>query len=160
MSDKKNKEQDLTAKQKERFLELLPLNRYHISNTCKKVGVHRNTFLYWKKTDEDFKNRYDDIQEQKMDDSEERLYLLSQGIPKIDKSGKLIGWEVKPNLGALVVQLKAQAKDRGYGDHIVIDDKREDELRNKTDEELMQEIAKLQKRYLKNDENGENNKTE
>lgn len=134
-------------KQKEALLEWLPKLRYHISKTCKKVGIHRTTLQYWLKNDEEFKDKYDAVHEEKMDDSEERLYLLSQGIPEIDANGKLTGWKVKPHFGALVVQLKAQAKDRGYGDHIVIDDNRDEDTRNKTDEQLLAEMQKIKQRY-------------
>lgn len=147
----------LREKQKEGVLEWLPKLRYHISKTCQKVGIHRTTLQYWLKHDDDFKEKYDAVFEEKMDDSEERLYLLSQGIPEIDKDGKLTGWKVRPHFGALVVQLKAQAKNRGYGDHIVIDDKRDDEVAGKTNADLIKEMQKIQERYAEYGDDGENN---
>lgn len=150
--------EQLRAKQKEQVLEWLPKLRFHISKTCKKVGIHRTTLQYWLKTDEEFKKNYLAVQEEKMDDSEERLFLLSQGIPKIDQNGKLTGWEVRPHFGALVTLLKAQAKDRGYGDYIEIDDKREGDIdvANKTDKEIFAELKKIQERYSTYEPSGAN----
>lgn len=151
----------LREKQKEGVLEWLPKLRYHISKTCTKVGIHRTTLQYWLKNDKDFKEKYDAVMEEKMDDSEERLYLLSQGIPEIDKDGKLTGWKVRPHFGALVVQLKAQAKNRGYGDHIVIDDKRDDDnVRGKSDKELLQEIERIREKYAEYGDDDRENSTE
>lgn len=158
MSDDKSTAEVQREKQKEAVLEWLPKLRYHISKTCKKVGIHRTTLQYWLKKDSEFKKKYDAVHEEKMDDSEERLYLLSQGIPEIDDKGKLTGWKVRPHFGALVVQLKAQAKDRGYGDHIVIDDTRDEEsMRNKTDKELLAEMQEIKKRYANDEQDGGDN---
>lgn len=137
---------EVRKEKKEKLLILLPKMRFHISNTCKKIGIHRNTFSNWIKSDRDFKDRYEEIKQSKIDDSEERLYLLSQGIPKIDDSGKLIGWEVKPHFGALVTQLKAQAKERGYGDCVIIKDDKENDTRNLTDSELIAEMENIRNR--------------
>lgn len=160
MSDEKSTADIKREKQKEAILEHLPKMRYHISKTCKKVGIHRTTLQYWLKNDKEFKDKYEAVHEEKMDDSEERLYLLSQGIPEIDKDGKLTGWKVKPHFGALVTQLKAQAKNRGYGDHIVIDDQRDgdEDIERKSDKELLKEMERIKKRYAEYDNgDGENN---
>lgn len=155
--DVKSSAEILREKQKEKLLELLPKLRYHISKTCERVGVHRTTLQNWLKNDADFKEKYEAVHEAKMDDAEERLYLLGHGIPELDKDGKLKGWKVKPHFGALVVQLKAQAKNRGYGDHIVIDDKRDDDnIRNKTDEELLAEMEEIRKRFSDEYNGGDN----
>lgn len=155
--DTENKsEVSMTEKQKEAFLAKFSKNRYHIGKTAKDVGVHRNTILHWRKMDEDFRKAYVSCLEEKIDDSEERLYLLAQGIPKI-KNGKLVGWIEKPHVRALEIQLKAQAKDRGYGDSIVIDDQREETHREKTDEQLISEMEAIKDRYKEydGDEEGE-----
>lgn len=146
MGNKKKKEESISDKQKKAFLEQFIANRYHIANTAKKVGVHRNTVLGWRKNDKEFRQAFEDLLETKIDDTEERLYLSAQGIPEI-KNGKLVGWKSKPNVRALEILLKAQAKNRGYGDHIVIDDQRADDHEGKSDEELLAEIERIKKRY-------------
>jgi len=146
MSLKKSISELNREKQKKAILDLLPKLRYSVSKTCEKVGIHRNTLLNWKNNDENFRKEYIAVLEKKIDDSEERLYLLSQGIPEIDENGKLIGWKVKPHFGALVAQLKAQAKNRGYGDQITINDMQviEQNISVKTEQELIQEMIKIQ----------------
>jgi len=146
--EEKKRERELTKKQKIAFLELYPKNRYHIGATCKKVGIHRNTLLYWRKKDLEFKANLEAIEEERIDDSEERLFLLGQGIPDINKDGKLVGWVVKPHFGALQLHLKAKAKNRGYGDHITIDDNREEDYREFTEDEILEQMERMKGDYM------------
>lgn len=145
---KTRREREGAQRQKDKFLELFPKLRYHKGKTAKAVGVHRNTVLYWLKNDEEFKANYNSLLEERIDDNEERLFLLAQGIPKINKKGVLVGWIEKPNVRALEIQMKALAKHRGYGGaEIVVRESKEDDYSNKTDEELLAEIERIKERY-------------
>lgn len=148
------KEREITKMQKEAFLKHFAALRYNLSKTAKKVGIHRNTVANWRSTDKVFKLRYSELLEEKIDNSEERLYLVGMGIPEIEDN-TLVGWKVKPNVRALEIHLKAVAKDRGYGDHVVIDDQREETNHEaKTNEELMAEMELIKERYS-NEESGD-----
>lgn len=132
---------------KELIIQLLPKKNYHIGKVLKVVGISRMTFKRWRDDDVEFNERIEEVFQYDVDDSEEKLKLLRSGIPEFDKeTGKFIGWKEKPHFGALVFHLKAKAKDRGYGDSLEINDKREP-LRKMSDEELFNEIQKLNKIY-------------
>ena len=151
-------EEKKRKRQKERFLELMPKKRYNISKVCGIIGIHRNTVLSWRKKDNEFLEAFNEMQERKLDDSEETLYLISQGIPKLETDEdtgvkRLIGWEVRPHFGALMAQLQAQGKGRGYGNHLIIEDNRDEDERDKTDEEILAELTKIQNRYKGYDNN-------
>lgn len=146
-------------KKKAMIIQLLPRKNYHVGKVCEAVGITRKTFYRWRENDQEFDESISDAMEFDIDDSEEKLKLLRHGIPKVDASGKLVGWIVKPHFGALVTHLKAKAKDRGYGDTLTINGDRT-ELMNLTDDELMKQAAVLFKNYkdgkwdTSNDEQG------
>jgi len=139
-----------TRKHKKKLIiQLLPKKNYHIGKVLKAVGISRMTFKRWRDEDVEFNEECEEVFQYDVDDSEEKLKLLRAGIPEFDKeTGKFIGWKEKPHFGALVLHLKAKAKDRGYGDSLEIADKRNKEsLRKMSDEELFNEIQKLNKIY-------------
>jgi hypothetical protein len=136
-----------SEKKKELFLATLPKKNYHIGKTCAAIKVGRRTFYDWKSNDEVFAEKYDDLIQEDIDDSEERVRLLRQGIPKFDQTGKFVGWKERPHFGALTYHLNAKAKDRGYGNVIEIDDKRDDP-RKMSDEELYAAVMKARQQFM------------
>jgi hypothetical protein len=126
------------------FLEVLPKKGYHIGKTCKAVGIGRRTFYNWKEDDEQFAEDYEEEIQSDIDDSEEKMKLLRQGVPKFDKDGKFIGWIERPHFQALALHLQSKAKDRGWGQSIEVT-RKVDDGRQLSDEELLAEIQNLGK---------------
>lgn len=131
------------AEIKRAIIDLLPKKGYHIGKVCKQVGIARNTFYRWQKEDEDFMDQTEEQFEYDVDDSEEKLRLLRQGLPRFDEDGKFIGWKEKPHFGALIKHLEAKGKSRGYGQQLEINDKRTEELEKMTDAELFAKINRM-----------------
>jgi hypothetical protein len=131
------------AKVKKDIIDLLPKKAFHIGKVCKEVRISRKTFYNWKDEDEDFRDAIDEIKEYDIDDSEEKLRLLRQGLPRFNEEGKFVGWIEKPHFGALSLHLEAKGKDRGYGKSLEIRDNRKEELKKFTDEELWEKMKKI-----------------
>lgn len=133
---------------KKALIELLPMKAYHVGKACKELGIGRRTYYGWLEEDEDFADQIDEVFAYDVDDSEERLRLLRQGIPRMEKDEtgalKFKGWIEKPHFGALVVHLQAKAKDRGYGRELKIEDTRRRATDNLSDKELYDEMKRLE----------------
>lgn len=140
------------TEQKKAIIDLLPKKGYHIGKVCKQVGISRGTFYKWKREDEEFDEQTDETFQYDVDDSEERLRLLRQGLPRLAEDGTFLGWIEKPHFGALVKHLEAKAKDRGYGRQIQIDDRRHENEPSMTDKEMFDEIKRLEGLYSDDDE--------
>jgi predicted DNA-binding transcriptional regulator AlpA len=80
------------------FLEAFEKNAALIQQTCKKVGIDRGTFYNWKKDNEEFAKKVEDIEEGLIDFAESKLY---ENI----KAGES---------AAIFFFLKCKAKKRGY----------------------------------------------
>lgn len=145
------------ARKKKAFIKLLPKFGYHIGKTCKEIGINRQTYYQWCLKDDEFKERTHEQFEYDVDDSEEKIRLLRQGLPRFDENGKFVGWIEKPHFGALLAHLKAKGGQRGYGDKLEITDDRLDKERAMSDEELYAEIMKMKESYF-DDENTDDEK--
>lgn len=127
---------------KKRLIDAYAEYNCHIGKACRKVNVGRRTFYNWKKVDPDFAERVKEIDEIEIDESEEQMRLLRKGIPRYDKSGKIIGWKEKPHFGALLKFLEAKARDRGWGTSIVLNVDTED-IESMTQEEITEKVMRL-----------------
>ena len=93
-----------TEKNKERLLKALEKHLGIVSYACKEVGLSRNTFYDYCKTDEDFKATVDDINELAIDMAESQLYKkIVEGSEK-----------------SIHFYLRYRAKKRGYSDSVDI----------------------------------------
>jgi hypothetical protein len=63
----------LTVKNKKAFLNKFESNSFHIANTCKSVGIDRQTYYMWIKNDPEFKIEMDVLVEKINDDIEKTL---------------------------------------------------------------------------------------
>lgn len=131
-----------TEERKEVFLSAYEINGYHISNACKDAGITRKTFYNWKDADPEFLERYNEITEEDIDNSEKSMMLLRHGVPELDDDGEFVGWKVKPHFQALALHLQSKAKDRGWGQSIEVT-RPKDDGRDLTDEELFAQASKL-----------------
>ena len=134
-----------TREKKASFLALLPRKNYHIGKTCDAVKLGRRTFYTWLDNDKEFKDKYEELLEFDIDDSEEKMKLLRQGVPEF-KDNVFVGWIEKPHFQALALHLQSKAKDRGWGQSIEVKDSRED-MRKMSDQELFNEVQKLAKDF-------------
>ena len=143
-----HEEIDKNSAKKQAIIDLLPKKAYHVGKVCKQLGIPRSTYYLWKKQDADFDEQTEEIFEYDIDDSEEKLRLLRQGLPKFkeDENGNKVfnGWIEKPHFGALMAHLEAKGKDRGYGRTLSIESGVLDMVKNMTDEELYNEIKQLE----------------
>lgn len=149
------RQEDRREALKKALIELLPNKGYHVGKACKELGIGRRTYYNWLEEDDDFADQIDEVFAYDVDDSEERLRLLRQGLPKMEKDAngvlKFKGWIEKPHFGALVVHLQAKAKDRGYGREIKVDDVRKRESDKLSDKELYDEMKRLEGLYGNDD---------
>lgn len=139
-----------TEKNKELFLENLPKYNGHIGKTCAAVGISRGIFYVWESNDIKFKEKYLDYCESKVDDGEETVKRMSEGIPDFDKDGNWIGWKVKPNATILKLYMQSKAKHRGFGQSIEITGEKK-EASKMSDAEIIAELERA-KKQLEEDE--------
>jgi len=91
----------------QRFLAALVDCDGIIAHACKRVGISRNTFYYWRDSDDDFRRAYNDANEDILDDLEAELRSIAHDEANPDR------------FKALCKILEAKARDRGYGAHAV-----------------------------------------
>jgi|GEM_PF-1679537 len=85
-----------------KFLECLVTYNGFIGIAAKKAGIHRTTHLYWLKTDEKYKTRFEEVYLQATED------LLDEVESKlVEKAKEGAQW-------AVTFFLKAKGRQRGY----------------------------------------------
>lgn len=99
---------------KEQFIKEFPTNNFNIARTCKAIGISRAGYYHWLSNDDKFKTIMEDFAQADLDQAEESLRLLRQGIVKRDENGKAIGWIMEPIPSAIFFFLKTKGKERGY----------------------------------------------
>jgi len=80
------------------FLKEMAANRFNISVACEKTGIARRTFYWWSENNPEFKARYDDLLESRLDKWEDCLH-----------KNILAGSET-----SVIFALKTKGKKRGY----------------------------------------------
>jgi hypothetical protein len=68
----------------------------------------------WLASDPKLKEIYDEVIESRLDFCESQMFLLIQGIPKLDKDKQMVGWVERPSEKLLQFFLETQGKERGY----------------------------------------------
>ena len=90
----------MTEKMKN-FLKKLDEVNGNISKACKAVGIDRKTFYNWKKTDDDFRDKAEEIIDKILDDIEDVVYTkalegdLKAAFFVLKTKGKKRGWSEK-----------------------------------------------------------------
>lgn len=85
-----------------------------------KLQVSRNTLQKWIAANPEFKDIETEERKRKLDKLEDTAMIKAMGIPKLDKEGKLIGWEVPPDGPTLTKLLAIYGKDEGFNPSIDI----------------------------------------
>lgn len=94
-----------TNKNKIRMLEELKCSMGIVSLACDKANISRTQFYKWLKDDEDFRQKYEEIEERQIDFVESRLF---QNIKNGDPT-------------SIIFYLKTKGKKRGYQEKTEID---------------------------------------
>jgi len=94
----------MTTKQNQ-FIEVYSQDK-SISATCKHLRITRSTFYRWKISNEDFRQRVEDIRDAQIDLVED---MLMQKIKEGDTT-------------SIIFYLKTQGKNRGYNEKIELED--------------------------------------
>lgn len=68
----------------------------------------------WLAADSKMREIYDEVLESRLDFCESQMFTLIQGVPVIDKNGKLIAWKEKPSEKLIQFYLETRGKERGY----------------------------------------------
>ena len=135
-----------STEEKKELLKILVSNDFDIKNsviqynTKFNTGLDRGSVYNWIKEDEMFKNEYELLKFELLDEAEKMHQLLRRGIPIYDEeTKKIIAWQEKPDRQAIEFFLKAKGRDRGYFEQssIDIDLKQKTEL-ILTDEQIKQ----------------------
>ena len=96
---------------------LSALETYHgiIKDACRKVGISRQTYYDWLKSDPEFKAEAEDIGEDAIDFVEGKLFEKINGVT-IGKSveGIVVTYDQPPSDTAIIFYLKTKGKKRGY----------------------------------------------
>ena len=139
-----------TAKNKERFLEVLADVGGNISAACRHFkrqnikGFHPSTIQKWRRMDSDFEKKlqiyYNDKTNADVNQIEWALVTLSKGKAKFDRKGEFKEWEIEPDVRAMKLFLEAKAKKLGYGNNESTVTIKND---NRTAEQIEQSINQL-----------------
>lgn len=114
-------EQTRTTEAKALLLEKLESNLGVLTISCKQAGISRVQYYEWRKTDEEFRQRADEIQEVAMDFVEHQLY-------KNIKSG---------DTQSILFYLRTKGKSRGYTERTELQVDVPQFSDNRTEEEII-----------------------
>lgn len=76
--DTEKKEQERTKAAKKRFLEVFSITMGTITVACEKADIARSQYYEWMKTDIEFRTAVAEIERQRVDMTEDRLFKLIQ----------------------------------------------------------------------------------
>jgi hypothetical protein len=119
---------EYTIDERLEFIPIFRSNATDVSRACKAFGISRTAFYEWYNNTDDkrFRDAVEECREEMKDFGESQLLTLMKGIPKLDATGKLIGWTSRPDTACIIFYNKTKNKDRGYDERSII--KREGEL--------------------------------
>ena len=98
----KKKGESKTRRLKEQFIKAYAEQKGFISEVCKAIGISRQTFYRWKKSDKTFNEIVGDIEEGLIDFVESKLFNRIE----------------KEDITAIIFFLKTKGKSRGYVERI------------------------------------------
>ena len=85
-----------------------------VTKACNLVDINRSTHYDWLKTDEEYKQAVEDIDNVAIDHSESKLHELIDGVMMENKEDGI--YKLPPNVTAIIFHLKTKGKKRGYNE--------------------------------------------
>jgi hypothetical protein len=95
------------------MIEAMVKNLGNITNSCREVGIGRQTHYDWLAADEVYAKAIRDVDEVVLDFAEFKLQEIMNGVKVRNIKDKLV-YDVPPNATALIFFLKTKGKKRGY----------------------------------------------
>lgn len=83
ITEEEKKEQERTTVNKKLFLEYFPKSNLHIGNTCKTIGIERQTYYNWMDADQEFNDAVENVRKTMRDEMEDVLI----GLALVEKDG-------------------------------------------------------------------------
>lgn len=105
VSNNMGKSRMTATQQKRAFLESYVKCGGNIQATCKTIGISPDTYGYWRKNDDDFRQRVEEL----------------KFVPKVYVIGKLFEKIEQGDTTAIIFYLKTQCADMGFSERISID---------------------------------------
>lgn len=119
-----------TERKKKKFISIFEKKVCNIKQTCKAVGITRQTYYNWMKEDPDFAQEVTDVEESLYDDIESKMY--KKAIIEEDNT-------------MLIFIAKTKMRDRGYSERIQFENKNVDEFQD-DEEKIRKELEELRKK--------------
>ena len=99
---------------KEQFADAVEAAHGNITKIAQIFGVSRQTVYNWCKEDPTLKDAIEDSKMKLYDQALEAARALVVGIPRIDSTGRLVGWEERPDPSMVRYILSTLGKDEGF----------------------------------------------
>lgn len=101
-----------------RFEQAVEACAGNLSDVASMLGVSRQSVYKWMQNDEDFNNVVKDSRKVVFDKAFQTARIVAMGIPKVDSSGKLVGWVERPDTKMLIYLMQTLGKDEGFGNSV------------------------------------------
>jgi len=137
---------DNIDKIKKKILEGLEQHNGNISKACLFAGICRQTYYSYIE-DEEFAKQCEEVQENQIDNVEDKLKERINGVQVHkgkDKDGNDIIYNVPPDTTAIIFYLKTKGKKRGYIERQEIETTTKHDFSKASDSELDEEIKKYE----------------
>jgi hypothetical protein len=136
-----------TDNNKKKLLQALEQHLGNVSKACKSINQSRSQHYVWLDEDPKYEKAVKALEEAQIDFVEDKLFQKINGVQKIVKGpdGKdMAVYETPPDTTACIFYLKTKGKNRGYIERMEVENKNVDEFSNLSDEELAEELKKLE----------------
>lgn len=138
--------QNKTNNNKKKLLEALEKYLGNVSKACKLLKQSRTQHYKWLDEDPEYAKAVKALEEAQIDFVEDKLFQKINGVKKVVKTseGDQMVYETPPDTTACIFYLKTKGKNRGYIERMEVENKNVDEFSNLSDEELAEELKKLE----------------
>ena len=102
------------------FRKAFEASNGNATNAARVLGVTRQTIYNWIKENEEFASVLMDSRKALLDKCISTAQIVAFGIPRLDASNRVIGWEEKPDSHMLRYFMSTLGRDEGFGDSLDI----------------------------------------
>ena len=100
------------------FWKAVEASNGNATNAARLLGVTRQTIYNWIKENEEFASVLMDSRKALLDKCISTAQIVAFGIPRLDASNRVIGWEEKPDSHMLRYFMSTLGRDEGFGDSL------------------------------------------